>query len=260
MEKTMEYSNILWEKRNGVGIVTLNREEARNALMTEVAEELLSALHDAENDPQVCAVIITGAGHKSFSAGGNIKQMATTTMWDYLNRLDIFTQIQNFPKPTIAAINGLALGGGCELALACDIRVAADTARIGQTEINLGVFPGGGATQRLQKLVGIGKAKELIFTGDIIDAREAERIGLVNKVVPAGELMDQTMDMAMKIAGKAPLALKLSKMAMNMGMESGLAVGLGYEKLARTLVHGTEDRIEGMKAFIDKRPPEFKGR
>jgi enoyl-CoA hydratase len=146
------------------------------------------------------------------------------------------------------------------MAMACDFRVGSENARLGQPEITLGIFPGGGATQRLSRLVGPGRAKELIFTGDILDAREAERIDLLNKVFPADELMDRTMEIARKIAGKGPLALKLAKMAMNMGMETGLSIGLGYERLARTLVHGSEDRVEGMRAFIEKRKPQFKGR
>jgi enoyl-CoA hydratase len=259
--KRMDFKNLLWEKRAGIGIITLNREEVRNALKAEVRQDIAEALQIADQDPDVKVVIITGAGRKVFSAGGDIKQMAENTMWDVLERKpDIFAQIHNLPKPVIAAINGLALGGGCEMAMACDFRLASENAKIGQPEINLGIFPGGGATQRLQKLVGIGRAKELIFTGDILDAREAERIGLINKVFPADDLMDRTMEIASRIAGKGPLALKLAKMAMNMGMETGLSLGLGYERLARTLVHGSEDRVEGMNAFIQKRKPQFKGR
>jgi len=257
----MAFKNILWEKKEGVGIITLNREDVRNALKAEIREDLAAALQLSENDPEVRVLIITGAGKKVFSAGGDIKQMAENTMWDILERkLDIFAQIHNFPKPIIAAINGLALGGGCELAMACDFRIGSENARLGQPEINLGIFPGGGATQRLPRLVGAGRAKELIFTGDVLDAREAERIGLLNKVFPAEELMDKTLEIARKICSKGPLALKLAKMAINMGMETGLNIGLGYEKLARTLVHGSEDRIEGMRAFIAKRKPDFKGR
>jgi len=257
----MEFKNVLWDKKEGVGIITLNREDVRNALKTEIREDIAAALQLAENDPEVRVVIITGAGEKVFSSGGDIKQMAENTMWDILERpLDIFTQIHNFPKPIIAAINGLALGGGCELAMACDFRVGSENARLGQPEINLGIFPGGGATQRLQRLVGPGRAKELIFTGDIIDAREAERIGLLNKVFPAKELMTKTMEIAKRIGSKSPLALKLAKMAVNMGMETGLHSGLGYERLARTLAYGSEDRVEGMHAFLEKRKPKFKGR
>jgi enoyl-CoA hydratase len=257
----MEFKNILWEKREGVGIITINREDVRNALKAEIREDIAAVLQRAENDVEVRVVIITGAGEKVFSAGGDIKQMAGNTMWDILGRkFDLFMQIHNFPKPIIAAINGLALGGGCELAMACDFRVGSERARLGQPEINLGIFPGGGATQRLQRLIGVGRAKELIFTGDIIDAQEAERIGLLNKVFPAKELMNKTMEIAKKICSKGPLSLKLAKMAINMGMETGLHVGLGYERLARTLVHGSEDRVEGMHAFLEKRKPEFKGR
>lgn len=257
----MEFKNILWEKREGVGIITINREDVRNALKTEIREDISAALQLAEKEVDVRVVIITGAGEKVFSAGGDIKQMAENTMWDILERrLDIFAQIHNFSKPIIAAINGLALGGGCELAMACDFRVGSENARLGQTEINLGIFPGGGATQRLQRLVGVGRAKELIFTGDIINAPEAERIGLLNKVFPAKELMNRTIEIAKKICSKGPLALKLAKMSINMGTETGLHIGLGYERLARTLVHGSEDRLEGMRAFVEKRKPQFKGR
>lgn len=257
----MEFKNLLWEKREAVGIITLNREDVRNALKAEIREDIVEVLQVADRDLEVRVVILTGTGRKVFSAGGDIKQMSRNTMWDVLDRKpDIFAQIHNLPKPVIAAINGLALGGGCEMAMACDFRVGSENARLGQPEISLGIFPGGGATQRLSRLVGPGRAKELIFTGDILDAREAERIGLLNKVFPADELMDRTMEIARKIAGKGPLALKLAKMAMNMGMETGLSIGLGYERLARTLVHGSEDRVEGMQAFIEKRKPQFKGR
>lgn len=257
----MEFQNILWGKKERVGIITLNREDVRNALKEEIRADIAAALELAEKDPEVKVVIITGAGEKVFSAGGDIKKMAENTMWDILERkVDIFTQIHNFPKPIIAAVNGLALGGGCELAMACDFRVGSQNARLGQPEINLGIFPGGGATQRLQRLVGVGRAKELIFTGDIINAPEAERIGLLNKVFPAKELMNKTIEIAIKICSKGPLALKLAKMSINMGMETGLHIGLGYERLARTLVHGSEDRVEGMNAFLEKRKPEFKGR
>ena len=257
----MEFKNILWAKREGVGIITINREDVRNALKAEIREDISAVLQLAEDDPEVRVVIITGAGEKVFSAGGDIKAMADNTMWDILTRkLDVFAQIHHFPKPIIAAINGLALGGGCELAMACDFRVGSENARLGQPEINLGIFPGGGATQRLQRLVGVGRAKELIFTGDIIDAREAERIGLLNKVFPAKDLMAKTMEIAKKVCSKGPLALKLAKMSINMGMEAGLNIGLGYERLARTLVHGSEDRVEGMRAFIEKRKADFKGR
>jgi enoyl-CoA hydratase len=257
----MELKNVLWEKREGVGIITINREDVRNALKAEIREEISAALQVAEDDPEVRVIIITGAGEKVFSAGGDIKAMAENTMWDILARkFDVSAQIHNCPKPVIAAINGLALGGGCELAMACDFRIGSENARLGQPEINLGIFPGGGATQRLQRLVGVGRAKELIFTGDIIDAREAERIGLLNKVFPGKELMAKTLEIAKKICSKGPLALKMAKMSINMGMESGLNIGLGYEKLARTLVHGSEDRVEGMRAFIEKRKADFKGR
>jgi enoyl-CoA hydratase len=257
----MNFKNILWEKKEGVGVITLNREDVRNALKAEILDELSEVFQLAEDDPEVRVVILTGAGEKVFSAGGDIKAMVENTMWNILDRkLDVFARVHHFPKPVIAAINGLALGGGCELAMACDFRVGSENARLGQPEVNLGIFPGGGATQRLQRLVGVGRAKELIFTGDIIDAREAERIGLLNKVFAAKDLLAKTMEIATRIGRKGPLALKLSKMAINTGMETGLHNGLEYERLARTLVHGSEDRVEGMRSFIEKRKPEFKGR
>lgn len=256
-----DFKNIVWSKKDGIGTITINREDVRNALKPEIREDISAALSQAEDDPEVSVVIITGAGEKVFSAGGDIKGMAENTMWDILDRkIDLFSQIHHFPKPVIAAVNGLALGGGCEMAMACDFRVGSENARLGQPEINLGIFPGGGATQRLQRLVGVGRAKELIFTGDLIDAREAERIGLLNRIFPAKELMEKTLEIAAKICAKGPLALKLAKMAINMGMEIGLQTGLGYEKLARVLVHGSEDRVEGMRAFIEKRKPKFRGR
>jgi enoyl-CoA hydratase len=258
----MDLKYILWEVREEVGILTINRPEVRNALNPEAWSEIRAALEAAEDDPQVRVVIITGAGEKAFCAGADISRLAQFTMWDVLGRKTdrIFAYIHNFPKPIIAAINGLALGGGCELAMACDFRVGSENARLGQPEINIGIFPGGGATQRLQRLVGVGRAKELIFTGDIIDAREAERIGLLNKVFPPQELMDRAMEIARKMCLKSPVALRLAKSAINIGMETGLQAGLAYEKLGRTIVQGSEDRVEGMQAFLGKRKPQFKGR
>jgi len=258
----MDLKYILWEVREEVGILTINRPEVRNALNPEAWSEIRAALEAAEDDPQVRVVVITGAGEKAFCAGADISRLTQFTMWDILDRKTdrIFAYIHNFPKPIIAAINGLALGGGCELAMACDFRVGSENARLGQPEINIGIFPGGGATQRLQRLVGVGRAKELIFTGDIIDAREAERIGLLNKVFPPQELMDRAMEIARKMCLKSPVALRLAKSAINIGMETGLQAGLAYEKLGRTIVQGSEDRVEGMQAFLGKRKPQFKGR
>lgn len=258
----MEFENILWEKKDGVGILTLNRPESRNALQKGLRADVVAGMEQFEADPEVRVVILTGTG-KAFCAGGDIKHMVDSSMWEIIldrTREKLFNYIENFPKPVIAAIQGLALGGGCELAMACDFRVCSENARFGQPEINLGIFPGGGATQRMQRLIGVGRAKEMIFTGDIIDAREAERIGLVNKIFPAGELMKGAVEIAVKMAGKSPLALRISKDAINMGMQTGLQVGLAYEKLARTLVHGSEDRVEGMRAFLEKRKPSFKGK
>ena len=259
----MPFENLILEKRGRVAVLTVNRPEKLNALNVATRREILDAFEQLRGDSEIRVVVITGAGDKAFINGADISEFAGRTALqqrEIMRSTRAFDVMEDFPKPVIAMINGYALGGGCELAMACDFRVGSEKARLGQPEINLGIFPGGGATQRLQRLVGIGRAKELIFTGDIIDAREAERIGLLNKVFPADELMDRTMEIARKIGSKGPLALKMAKMAMNMGMETGLAVGLGYERLARTLVHGSEDRVEGMNAFIEKRKPQFKGR
>lgn len=258
----MPFQNILWEKREEIGILTINRPEVHNALSQETLLEIETALHGAEEDEGLRVVIITGAGNKAFSAGADINQLLAASMLDFWQNKgpSIFFYIHHFPKPLIAAVNGLALGGGCELAMACDFRVGSENARFGQPEIHVGIFPGSGGTQRLQRLIGVGRAKELIFTGDTIDAREAERFGLLNKIFPAEELIERTMEIAGKICSKSPLALKMAKAAINMGLEIGLQPGLAYERLGRTIIQGSEDRVEGTRAFLEKRKPAFKGR
>lgn len=258
----MDFKYILWEKEEQVGILIINRPELRNALNPEAWLEIGTALELAEEDIQTRVIIITGAGEEAFCAGADISRLAQSTMWDILTRKTdkVLAYIYNYPKPIMAAINGLALGGGCELAMACDFRVGSEKARLGQPEINIGIFPGGGATQLLPRLVGMGLAKELIFTGEIISAREAERIGLLNKVFSPPELMPKALEIAKKICLKSPLALKLAKSAMNFGMETGLQTGLAYEKLGRTIIQASEDRVEGMRAFLEKKKPEFKVR
>jgi len=258
----MDFKNIILEKEEGIATITINRVGVRNALNKETWLEIREAIRNVRDDDGVKIVVITGAGDKAFAAGADIRGLKERTMIETLDGqgTDICTEIENLKKPVIAAINGFALGGGCELAMACDIRVAAENARFGQPEVNLGIIPGAGGTQRLPRLVGKGKAKELIFTGDIIDAKEAEKIGLVNKVVPQDTLMDAVKEMASKIMSKGPLAIRLAKTAINLGTELDLAKALEYERFAQSLLFTSEDRKEGITAFLEKRKPIFSGK
>ena len=258
----MSYRGIILERRDRIAILTVNRPEVLNALDPPTWEEIGAAVRDVERDPDIRVLIVTGAGEKAFVAGSDIRSLRERSMWDVLrySSQDVLTELENMPKPVIAAVNGYALGGGCELAMACDIRIAADTARFGQPEVNLGIIPGAGGTQRLARLVGLGKAKELIFNGDIIDAYEAERIGLVNKVVPRDQLMDAAFQMAEKILAKGPLAVAMAKRVIQGGSNVDLPSGLAMEKLGQTILFATEDRREGMDAFLEKRKARFQGR
>ena len=247
------------EKKKEIGIITLNRPEVRNALNRKMIQELGNVLTGLENDLQIRVIIITG--NKDFCAGADIKEMnaikpeeiETFCRWGH----KVFDQLENMGKPVIAAITGFALGGGSELALACDIRIAGKTAKFGQPEVNLGLIPGFGGTQRLSRLVGVGKAKEMIFTGDIINAKEAASIGLVNRVVKDEELMIAVEEMAQVIAQKAPIAVKMAKKLINENQE----IKEGLEKEIDFFVQcfATQDRLEGINAFLEKRKPEFKG-
>ena len=260
---TQSYETILVEKRDRVAILTINRPEKRNALNIKTREEGAAALEELRADDQIRVVVITGAGDRSFIAGADISEFAgrtAITQRDVMLGRSLFTAIDLFPKPVIAMINGYCLGGGCELALACDLRIASETASFGQPEINLGIIPGGGGTQRLTRLVGEGKAMELILTGDIIDARTAYQIGLVNMVVPAAELEAKTMDVANRIAEKRPIALRLAKEAIKTASRSLLDEGLRREIDLFALCFSTEDKEEGVRAFLEKRKPDFKGR
>ncbi len=260
---TQSYETILVEKRDRVAILTINRPEKRNALNIKTREEGAAALEELRADDQIRVVVITGAGDRSFIAGADISEFAgrtAITQRDVMLGRSLFTAIDLFPKPVIAMINGYCLGGGCELALACDLRIASETASFGQPEINLGIIPGGGGTQRLTRLVGEGKAMELILTGDIIDARTAYQIGLVNMVVPAAELEAKTMDVANRIAEKSPIALRLAKEAIKTASRSLLDEGLRREIDLFALCFSTEDKEEGVRAFLEKRKPDFKGR
>ncbi len=258
-----KFETLLFEQRDRVGIVTINRPEKRNALNIKTREEGAALLDKLRDDNSVGVVIISGAGDKAFIAGADIAEFAGRTAMmqrDVMTTRSLFTAIDTFPKPIIAMINGYCLGGGCELALACDIRIASETASFGQPEINLGIIPGGGGTQRLTRLVGEGKAMEMILTGEIIDAKTAFAIGLVNHVTPAAELEAKTMEIANRIAEKSPIALSLAKESVKLASRSNLDEGLRREVDLFALCFSTEDKDEGVSAFLEKRKPSFKGR
>ena len=247
-----------------LAIITLNRPKALNAINGMMVEELEQAVRQVRDDPGVRVVVITGAGDKAFAAGADItefKAMSPIDAWMFVQRLQrLFLQIERLPKPVIAAVNGYALGGGCELMMACDIVYASDAARIGQPEINLGIIPGGGGTQRLARLIGKQRAKELVLTGEIIGAQEAWGLGLLNKVVPADQLMVEVRKLADKLAIKGPLAVMAAKEAIEDGYDMALERALAYEGKLFALCFATEDRTEGVNAFLEKRPPNFKGK
>jgi len=263
----MEYKNIIYTsgKNKGIAKITINRPEVRNALNTATRQELRNAIEEIKKDSSVRVVIITGAGEKAFISGADrtaCKDATPITIEEYASTVaqQLFTDIESLSVPTIAMIKGFCLGGGVELAMCCDIRIASENAKFGQPEINLGIFPGAGGTQRLPRLIGWGKAKELIYTGKIIDAVEAEKIGLVDKVVPPERLEEEAEQLAETIASKSPLIIKLVKKVINRGLYTDLAAGLDYEKANFALFFATEDHIEGVTAFLEKRKPEFKGK
>jgi enoyl-CoA hydratase len=259
----MEFQNLLLEKDGHIALITLNRPEVRNALDPRTWAEIRAAIRECRFDNDVRVVIITGAGGKAFASGADIRSLRDRETLEVLKSeaQESLNDIENLDKPVIAAIDGFALGGGCELAMACDIRIATSRSKLGQPEVNLGIIPGAGGTQRLQRIVGIGKAKELIFTGDIISAQEAKEIGLVNKVVEQPEeLLPAAKEMAQKIIAKGPVAVSLAKLAINVGSNTDINSGLLFEKFAQTIAFSTEDRIEGTTAFLEKRKPEFKGK
>lgn len=259
-----EYTSLTYEQNDGIGIITINRPKALNALNSAALAELDDLLDRLADDKTVRVVIVTGAGEKAFVAGADIAEMQGLSAIEgrafAAFGQAVFSKLENLPQPVIAAVNGFALGGGCELAMACDIRIAAETAKFGQPEVSLGIPPGFGGTQRLPRLIGKGRAQELLLTGDVIDAREAWRIGLVNTVTPAGELMAAARAMAEKIRGRAPVAVWLCKAAVNAGLEAPLTVGLAYEAEVFGLCFSTADQKEGMAAFLNKRPAGFAGR
>ena len=260
---SQSYETILVERRGRVGIITINRPEKRNALNIQTRAEGAAALDELRGDDSVLVVVITGAGDKAFIAGADIAEFAertAITQREVMLERGLFNAIDSFPKPVIAMVNGYCLGGGCEVALACDIRIASETASFGQPEINLGIIPGGGGTQRLPRLVGEGKAMELILTGEIIDAQTAFNIGLVNHVVPADQLETKTMEIANRMAEKSPIALRLAKEAVRLASRSNIDEGLRREVDLFALCFSSEDKDEGVGAFLQKRKPEFKGK
>jgi enoyl-CoA hydratase len=232
-----------------------------NPLSSKVYKELGQVIDELNEDSSVKAVIITGAGEKAFAAGADITEMvnlSTTEMYEFcLTSQDVSNRFEQLNKPTIAAINGLALGGGCELAMTCDFRLASENARFGQPEINLGIIPGGGGTQRLPRLIGLARAKELLYLGDMIDAVTAEKYGLVNKVVAQSELLNEAMALAKKLASKPGVAMKVLKNAINTGVEMNLTSATSLEVNSFLITFSSEDRLEGMKALLEKRKPIF---
>jgi enoyl-CoA hydratase len=258
------YETLIYEKKDNIGVLTINRPEKLNALSNELMGELAQFLDDIENDEELRILVITGAGEKAFVAGADIQELVDR---DALlgrkvsrTRQEIFSRIENLPIPVIAAVNGYALGGGLELALACSIRICSDRAQFGAPEVKLGIIPGDGGTQRLPRLVGLGRAMEIVLTGDFIDAQEAYRIGLVNQVISHDELMEKAMGLAQKIAKRPPLAVRYAKEAVNRSQEGDTTSGYALESYLHALTCTTEDKKEGVKAFLEKRKGTFKGK
>jgi enoyl-CoA hydratase len=257
------WNNLLVEKDGPVAVLIINRPKVLNALNGETVRELGEAVEQLERDDEVAVVIITGAGDRAFVAGADIAFMQNLTPMEArefaIMGQRVLSRIENLAKPVIAAVNGFALGGGCELAMACDIRVASEKAKFGQPEVNLGIMAGFGGTQRLPRLVNVGLAKEILFTADMIDAERAKAIGLVNHVVPAEQLLDFCKDLARRIASRGPVAVRLTKEAVNAGAQMDIDRALGLEADLFALTFTTRDREEGIAAFLEKRKPQFTG-
>jgi enoyl-CoA hydratase len=258
------YQTLLYGKKDGIGTVTLNRPDKLNALNSTVYKELYDVFGAIENDPEVRVVVLTGAGERAFCAGSDVAEMQNMGPIEIQKFMATIRKTSDFiyalTKPTIAAVNGYALGGGCELSMCCDIRIASEKARFGQPEITLGLIPGASGTQRLPRLIGAAKAKEMIFTGDLIDAATALNQGLVNKVVPPEKLMEEALAMATKLASMSGPVLAMAKEAINTGLETDIASGLNVEAKCNALCFATEDRKEGMDAFLEKRKAVFKNK
>jgi len=260
----VSYKHLLYEKEDGIGIVTINRPEVLNLLNSEVFVEIYELFQEIEDDPDVRVVILTGSGQKAFVAGVDVSQMKDKNSVEIEDFVAIARRtgdrIFTLSKPVIAAINGFALGGGWEMAMNCDLLVASKNARFGQPEINLGIVPGGGAMQKLTRTIGMARAKELVYTGDIIDADTALAMGLVNKVVPLESLMTEAKALARKLLSKSSLALSFAKKAINSGTGVSLDAGIDLDETFFARCFDTEDQKEGMKAFLEKRKPEFRNR
>lgn len=260
----MPFDNLLLEREGPIAVVTINRPNVLNALNAATFAELRQVTSDLQNDPEMHAVVLTGAGERSFVAGADISELAALTPSAArelaVSGQAVFTAIERLGKPVIAAVNGFALGGGCELAMACTIRLASENAKFGQPEINLGLLPGYAGTQRLPRLVGRGRALELLLTGAPISAAEAWRIGLVNRVVPANELLTEARRLATELAAKAPLAIRYILDAVDTGLDLSLAAGGNHEASLFGLAASTADMREGTQAFLQKRKPNFEGR
>jgi enoyl-CoA hydratase len=260
----MNFENILFEKKNAIAYVTVNRPKVLNALNMATMEDLRGAFHDIKNDPNVRVVIVTGAGEKAFIAGADIGELSkhdAVVGKEYTHKgQSVLNLIENCGKPVIACINGFALGGGCEVALACTIRLASENAKLGQPEVKLGIIPGYGGTQRLPRLVGKGIAMQLLLAGEMITAQDAYRIGLVNEVTSAAELVPRAEAIAQKIIANAPLAVQYAMEAVNKGMEMTLQEGLYVEAVLFAVACATEDKKEGTTAFLEKRAAQFKGK
>jgi enoyl-CoA hydratase len=260
----LKLANVLYEKKGAIAYVTVNRPKVLNALNTPTWKDLRTAFEDARDDATVRGVILTGAGNKAFIAGADISELAHLAAFE-AEQSSRFGQavldlIEDLGKPVIAAVNGFALGGGCETAMACTIRIAVDSAKFGQPEVTLGLVPGGGGTQRLPRLIGKGRALQLILSGEMIGAQEAYRIGLVNEIVPAADLIPRAEAVLKKIASNAPIAVKFALEAANKGMETSQGEGLLLEACYFGLCAATEDKKEGTAAFLEKRAPQFHGR
>ena len=257
----MTYEFVLSERDGPVGVVTIDRPRQLNALSSAVLTELADALEAQDRDDEVRAIVLTG-GPKVFAAGADLKEFSTSTIVDMLagNRVALFDRVRGISKPVIAAVSGYALGGGCELALLCDLIVASETARFGQPEINVGLMPGAGGTQRLARTIGKAKAMELVLTGAPIDAHTAEQLGLVNRVVPVEQVIDEAKALALQIADKPPLSVRLAKQAVHKAFELPLSEAVDLERKLFYLLFATEDAKEGITAFLEKRPPSFRGR
>lgn len=257
----MAYENIIREDKGAVSIITINRPKALNALNFDTLDELYRCFRELADDKSRAVVIVTGSGEKSFVAGADISFMQDLPPTEARNFAKlghaVMKAVEELPQPVIAAVNGFALGGGCELALACDIRYGSENAKFGQPEVNLGIIPGFGGTQRLPRLIGKGLANELLFSGDIIDADEALRIGLVNKVFSPEDLLDACLALAKRIGEKGPLAVRLCKEAVNNGMEMDLTRACRYEADLFSVGFSSAEQKEGMRAFLEKRPPDF---